>query len=249
MTISALSIVIGAALLVTPPPFLSNEEARAAALTLTTISFWATGIIPEYLTALLFFLFAMLFAIAPPQVVFSGFQSTAMWMIFSGLIISVAITITGFGNRIAAKLVRHLVGSYFRLIGGIVIIGILLAFFMPAGIGRVLLLLPIVLAIAEHFGFQNGSNGRKGVVMATVFGAIIPGSAILPANVPNMVLVGMSETQFQISPLYGEYLLLHFPVLGALKAIAIIGLILWLYPDRPANKDISEVLETGPGDP
>lgn len=246
MMIAALSIAAGVALLVHPPPFLSDEEARAAALTIITISFWATGIIPEYLTALFFFLFAMLFAISPPHVVFSGFQSTAMWMIFSGLVISVAITGTGFGNRIAAKFVRYLVGGYFRLIGGIVSIGILLAFFMPAGIGRVLLLLPIVLAMADHFGFQKGSNGRKGLVMAAVFGAIIPGSAILPANVPNMVLVGMSETQFQISPLYGEYLLLHFPVLGALKAIIIIGLILWLYPDRPANKDIAEVLETGP---
>lgn len=245
MIVSALSVALAIAFFVFPPAFLSEQESRAAALTVMTISFWATGIIPEYLTALFFFLFAMLFSISPPGVVFSGFQSTAMWMIFSGLIISIAITGTGFGNRIAAKFIRHLVGSYFRLIGGIVVIGILLAFFMPAGIGRVLLLLPIVLAIADNFGFQKGSNGRKGLVMATVFGSIVPGFAILPANVPNMVLVGMSETQFQISPLYGEYLLLHFPVLGGVKAVTIILLILWLYPDRPANADITEAVKTG----
>jgi di/tricarboxylate transporter len=48
-----------------------------------------------------------------------------------------------------------------------------------------------------------------------------------------MVLVGLSETLFHISPLYGEYLLLHFPILGILRAVVIVGLILWLYPDQP----------------
>ncbi|MFC1798308.1 SLC13 family permease [Thermodesulfobacteriota bacterium] len=192
VVIASLSIAAGIVLLIFPLSSLSHEEARAAALTIVVISFWATSVIPEHLTALLFFLFAMLFAIAPPQVVFSGFQSTALWMIFSGLIISLAMTGTGFGNRIAAGFIRHLVGSYLRLIGGIVTIGSLLSFFMPAGISRVLLLMPITLAIADHCAFHKSSNGRKGVVMATVFGAIIPGFGILPASVPNMIMAGLA---------------------------------------------------------
>ena len=63
---------------------------HGAALTLFAIGLYATRIIPEFLTAFAYFLVAMLFAVAPASVVFSGFQSTAFWLIFSGLIIGVA---------------------------------------------------------------------------------------------------------------------------------------------------------------
>jgi hypothetical protein len=47
-----------------------------------------------------------------------------------------------------------------------------------------------------------------------------------------MVLVGAMEKHYGLTPLYGEYLLLHFPVLGLIKTAVIFGLILWLFPDR-----------------
>ncbi len=112
---------------------------------------------------------------------------------------------------------------------------------MPSAMGRVVLLIPIGLAMANHFGFEKGSKGRSGVLMAIIFGSYFPAFAILPSNVPNMVMVGMAETQLQISPLYGSYLLLHFPVLGLLKAVLITGLIVCFFPDEPIRaKDSKE---------
>jgi di/tricarboxylate transporter len=51
----------------------------------------------------------------------------------------------------------------------------------------------------------------------------------------------MTESLYRYSPLYGEYLLLHFPVLGFLKAMVIIVLLLWLYPDRPMVEDCTAI--------
>ncbi len=226
-------------LLFSPAP-LVPAESKTAALSLVTIGFWATGIIPEYITALFFFLFAMLFAISPSDVVFSGFHSTAVWLIFGGLIIGVAINTTGLGKRIAAKATVYLHGSYLKIISGLVAAGILFSFLMPSAMGRVVLLTPIGIAIADHFGFDKGTNGRTGTLMAIIFGTYFPAFAILPANVPNMVMVGMAETQYQISPLYGAYLFLHFPVLGLLKAFLIIGMIVCCYPDQPMEKKYTE---------
>ncbi|MGZ5177246.1 MAG: hypothetical protein ACXWCW_24210 [Burkholderiales bacterium] len=45
--------------------------ARAAAVVFLTMTLLATGALPEYLTSLVFFVLAMLLAIAPPAVVFS----------------------------------------------------------------------------------------------------------------------------------------------------------------------------------
>lgn len=224
----------GLAVLLFPLGGFSPEQTRAAVLAIVAVGFWASGALPEHLTALSFFLFAMLFAVAPAGVIFSGFASAALWLVFAGLVLGVAVTGTGLGGRIAHCVARRLKGTYPALIGGTVAIGLALGFLMPSSMGRVVLLIPIALALAERFGFGAGSNGRTGVVLAAAFGSHVPTFAILPANVPNMVLVGASESLFKISPLYGEYLLLHFPVLGLLKAVVIVLLILWLYPDRPA---------------
>jgi hypothetical protein len=40
-----------------------------------TIVLWATSLLPEFITALLFFAAAMMAKIAPPEVIFGGFAS------------------------------------------------------------------------------------------------------------------------------------------------------------------------------
>ena len=231
------AIIIAGAWLGTALP---GTQGLTAALTITALLCWITGIIPEYLTALMFFTLAMLLAIAPSYIVFSGFNSAAFWLVFSGLVLGVGINGTGLGKRIAGKIATHLGNSYFKLINGLVCIGLVFGFFMPSSMGRVVLLVPIGLALADYFGFKKDSNGFVGIMLAIVLGSFIPAFAILPANVPNMILIGMTETLYDYSPLYGEYLLLHFPVLGLIKAIVISYLILWLYPDQPTiDKDKS----------
>ena len=60
------------------------------------------------------------------------------------------------------------------------------------------------------------------MVLATIIGSFAPSCAVLPANVPNMVLAGASETLYHLNIHYGAYLKLHFPVLGILKGVAIV---------------------------
>lgn len=210
---------------------------RGAAVTLFAVGLYATSVIPEFLTALLFFLIAVLLGVAPAGVVFSGFESTAMWLVFGGLVIGVAVKRTGLGERLAATMTGWFGNTYAGLIGGMVVVGVALAFLMPSTMGRVILLMPIVVALADRLGFEPGSNGRTGLVLAAALGTWMPSTAILPANVPNMVLAGTVETLYGISFTYGSYLLLHFPVSGLLKAVAIFMTIVLMFPDhaRPAG--------------
>ena len=221
-------------MLFVPVGDLGPQQGKSAGLAIIMIGLFATARLPEHLTALLFFLIAMLFSVSPPSVVFSGFQSTALWLVFGGLIIGVAMSTTGLGKRIAQAIANHLQGSYPRLVIGMSLVGVAFSFLMPSGMGRMVLLVPIAMEIANQFGFREGSKGRTGIILATVLSSFFPAFAILPANVPNLVFIGMAESQFGISPLYGEYLLLHFPVLGGVKLILVILVILWLYPDKPS---------------
>jgi len=231
--VAGLTVLAALLLAAFPPAGMPPEAAPAAGLCLAAIGLYATGALPEYLTAILFFLVAMLAKIAPAAVIFSGFHSTAFWLVFGGLVIGAGVRRTGLAERLARTISGRLGGGYPTIICGAVAIGVGLAFLMPSTMSRILLLMPILLAMAEGLGFGPGSNGRTGLVLSASFATMIPGFAILPATVPAMVLIGASETLYGIVPTYGSYLLLHFPILGLLKAAAIAALTIWLFPDRP----------------
>ena len=211
----------------------SPEASRSLALIFLTIGLWATAAIPEHLTALLFFALAMLFAVAPASITFAGFHSGATWLIFGGLVIGVAIHGTGLGAKVANRLAGLFGRTYSGIVVGLAAVGIALSFLMPSSMGRVMLLMPIALALADRYGFAEGSNGRTAIVLSMLLGAFLVPFSILPANVPNIVLLGLSEDIHGVVPTYGQWLAHHFPVLGLAKAAAGVVLILALFPDRP----------------
>jgi di/tricarboxylate transporter len=232
-------LVAGGVVAFLDPMGLGPTVAPIAGLVIGTIALYATGVTSEHVTALLFFTVAMVFAIAPPQLIFSGFASKAFWLVLSGLIVGAAINQTGLGARVARGLARMFPATYGGLLAGIVAVALTISFFMPSSMGRIVLLMPIALALADRYGLKEGRVGRIGVALTTGFACFNPPNGILPATVPNMVYVGAVEKQYGIAPLYGEWMLLHFPFLGLCKAILIWAVACFLFRDR-IDKDQSD---------
>ncbi|MDR3044087.1 MAG: anion permease [Desulfovibrio sp.] len=233
-------VAAGALLALYPPAALPPQAARPVGLAVGAIGLWVTAAIPEYLTALLFFLLAILLRAAPAATVFSGFHSATFWLVFGGLCLGVAMQHTGLGARMARGLLARTGTGYTALVRGLVAVGVLLSFVMPSSMGRIALLMPLAVSLAGAAGHGPGSAQRTGIVLAALFGALQPAFAILPANVPNMILAGSAENLFGHTLTYGRYLLLHFPVLGLLKAVAIATVVLRLYP-APAAGDADDM--------
>ena len=126
-----------------------------ALLTAVTIALWATARLPEYLIALLFFAAAMVLRVAPGETVFSGFLSSAFWLVLSGFVLGIAIRKVGLADRIACLLAARLSGSWPRLVGGVVLLTYALAFVMPSNMGRITLLMPIVMALGDQAGARQ----------------------------------------------------------------------------------------------
>lgn len=205
----------------------------AASVVVFSIGLWATGVVPEYFASIVFFFLAVTVARAPADVVFSGFSSTAVWLVFGGLVIALAVQSTGLGARIAAGSVGYFGRSYYSLLSRIVLTAALMGFFMPSNMGRVLVMLPIFLSLGEKLGFGRGSQGRVGITLAVAAGSIYPGFGILTASVPNVVLLGAAESLYGVHIGYAEYFLMHFPIISIVSILALPVLIMLLFPAVP----------------
>src|SRR5690606_15407031 len=152
-----LSLALAVLLAVGPIP---QPLGRNAAVVLVTLSLWSTGLVPPFLTSLIFFAAVLIPGLAPPDLVFAGFGSAAVWLIVSGFVIGAAITGSGLGGRIAGVLAPLVGSSYLRLILVMTLAAMALGFVMPSSVGRAVVLVPVGMALAEHLGLARGSNGR-----------------------------------------------------------------------------------------
>lgn len=230
-----MALVVAAAAIVffLPPPLgYSAQTMHAGALCLLVIGLWALAALPEHLVGLLFFLLAMVFAIAPASVVFSGFASGTLWLVLGGLIIAEAVNDTGLGIRFARFLIGRHTLSYRALIAAVVLVCSLMCVVMPATVSRILLLLPIMAALAQRLGLAPGTRGYEGVALAVIMTNYQVGTAFLPANAPNLVLAGAAETLYKVTFIYGEWLLVQLPVMGILKGVVVMSLVWLLFPDE-----------------
>jgi anion transporter len=205
----------------------------ALGITVVTVGLWATSWLPEYLTALLFFTVAAILKVVPLEVTFSGFSSAAFWLVMSGYVLGASIRKVGLADRIARLLEPRLAASWTRMAGGVVLLTYGLAFVMPSNMGRIALLMPIVMALADRAGMPAGNKGRIGLALAVGFGTYELSASILPANVPNLVMAGAVEATFKDSLHYLPYLVLHAPVLGVLKGVVLFGFVHFLYASKP----------------
>jgi anion transporter len=230
---TAIVVAFAAVVFFLPPPTgYSPQTMHAAGLCVLVVGLWALAALPEHIVALLFFLLAMVLAIAPAQVVFSGFASGTLWLVLGGLILAEAVNQTGLGVRFARVLTGRRTLSYRALIATVVLVCSLMCIVMPATVSRILLLLPIMAAVAHRLGLKPGSVGYDGVALAVIMTNYQVGTAFLPANAPNLVLAGAAETLYGITFTYGEWLLVQLPVMGVLKALLIIVLLWMLFPDE-----------------
>jgi anion transporter len=215
------------------------EMADSLALVAMAIGFWALGVLPEALTGLLFMLGAVAFVGLKPLTVFSGFTTTAFWLIFSGVILSASATKTGLSQWLAARFLeaRFAASGYRVRVALVVIFSAALALILPSTLARVAVLLPLVLALCDSVGYRSGSKGRTGLVLAVPIGTYIVPITFLPANLPNIVLAGSLESLYGVTLTFGPYILLHFPVIGLVNGIALVLILTRLFQEAPTPDD------------
>lgn len=213
------------------PPLMAN----AMAVVVFAIGFWALGIMAEALTGLVFLLVAVTYVGLEPHVVFSGFTSSAFWLIFSGAVLSAAASRTGLSRWVAGLIVskRFETLGYGARVAIIVLFCTALALILPSTLARIAVMVPLVLALCDRAGYAPGGSGRTGLVLAAAIGSYMVPITFLPANLPTVVLAGSLESVYGITLTYGRYLLVNFPVIGVIKGAALVTILTWMFRETP----------------
>lgn len=211
---------------------LHGNVLAVAVIVLLCLSYWATGWLPDFLVSLLLMFLLATGTSLGANVVFSGFTSSAFWLVFSGAVIGMALNVTGLGERVASRLAEHCGHAYGAALAGFVAIAFLLGIAMPSTLGRIAILTPIVLSFCDRVGLAPGRPGRTGLLLATALASCELSTAILPANLPNLVMAGTAETVLGLRLGYGEYAIALVPTLALVRGVVLVIVAMRLFPDQ-----------------
>ncbi|MCV0428677.1 MAG: anion permease, partial [Roseibium sp.] len=198
-----------------------------------SIALFATRVFPDIVAAFLVFLFSLGVAIAPASVVFSGLASGGFWLLVSGIILGVAVVTTGLGTRISNQMLALSGTSYSRAVLVMAMAGLLLGVLIPSTIPRVLILIPVAVALSASLGFEPTSRGAAGLCATAAAATLLPTYMIYTANLPTIVQFGALESLYAIKSTYSGYFLAQFPV--NLLRLAVLLLVLQRFSPDPQS--------------
>lgn len=211
----------------------NQKDLLLITLLMSTILFWATALIPDYQTSLIFLFTTLAFSLSTKEIIFSGFSSSAFWLVFAGMLIATAIKNVNLSLRLTSFFTRLHNPSYLKILVLVSFFAFGLAFIMPSGTARVVLLVPIGIIIAKSFSFNENSKGYTGILLTIILSTTLPAFTVLPANAPNMILSGLTYQIFDYELSYSYYLASNFLVLGLVKNVIIVALIYHFFKDTP----------------
>ncbi len=122
----------------------------------------------------------------------SGFGTSALWLLVTGFVITIAMTRSGVARRLALHMMRLLGRTPAGAIYSSMFANLLIAPLTPSNTARTAAMLPIIEGIAGAYGAAPGrSNFGKALFLSTTFTSNITGSAFLTGTIPNPVSIGL----------------------------------------------------------
>lgn len=207
--------------------FLNDDGAiwMAAGLGFAAIILFATRAVPEIVVAFGIFLTALAIGIVPRETVFAGLMSSGFWLLVSGIVLGAAITSTGLAARISAHLLAATGPSYGRAIFVVAAAGLALGVLIPSTMPRIIVMIPVAAALANHLQLAPDGKGAIGLVATAATATLLPTYSILTANLPTIVHVGTMDQLYRVQSTYSGYLFLQWPV-NALRFFLLVALMI-----------------------
>ena len=200
------------------PEGLSVAGKAALAVVVWACIMWITEAIPVGISGMLIpMLLVMSGAVKGFPKAASGFTTPVVFLCLAAFIFAAVMQAAGLDKRIALGLLHKLKA---KTVNGVIwtmfAANMVLSLIIPAANARAATLLPVVNGITNMFGDTPEERaGKKAIVIQTlVYGSMISGMCIMTAHLPNLVLVGLFESELALNLSYIDWFKLQWPYLG-----------------------------------
>jgi DASS family divalent anion:Na+ symporter len=166
-----------------------------------------------------------------------------MWLIFSAFLFVRAVTLTGFGMRLAYLFVRRFGHSALSLAYSLVASNVILAPFIPSDTGRGgAIFYPITQSLARAFGSEPGPTGRSGTFLMLVgfHSNYIASALFLTSMAANPLIADLAAKIAHVDLSWGRWALATLAP-GLLSLIIVPYVIFRLHP--PESENVSAARE------
>ena len=248
--VGVLAALLLAAGFLAPLDLLPAAQQRALGIALFSLLLWTAQPVAIAWTSLAVLLLLPTSGLLDFGQTFAPFSGSTIWLVFSGMVLSLMVSESGLGDRLARASLPLLAGGRLRLLLGLHVLGLIAAFLVPSGVVRVLLLMPVAVALIRALDPEAEDPALPpAVTLSIVHGTYYGGAGILTGTVPNIIVAGQLEAVTGRVVYWGEWLLWMFPVIGALRTLlcAAVIWVLWGRRLRPLPQRYPAAAEEGSG--
>ncbi|PZP33776.1 MAG: hypothetical protein DI603_06700 [Roseateles depolymerans] len=157
----------------------------------------------------------------------SGFSSTAVLLVAAALFLAVALKHTGLDRRVALLVMSRVGLSPARLTVGAMLVGFVLALFIPSATARVGAVIPIMVGITAALGLPVGSTLGATLMIVTAQACSIFNMAIKTGAAQNIISLNFMQATFGHGVTWGQWFLTALPFTVGMS-VALFFTAMWL---------------------
>ncbi len=218
-----------------PLSSLTAVQQRALGIALFALISWSAQPIPIEISSLAVLLLLPASGLLDFAATFAPFAQPTIWLVFSGMVLSLLLSATGLGDQLAQRIQPMIAGGgQWRVLIGLHVLALASSFLVPSGVVRVLLLMPIGISLTQAVAPSGGEATRRwgaAITLSLVCGTYFGGCGVLTGSVPNLVVIGQLEAVTGRVVFWGEWLRWMFPVIGAARTVLCLGIV-WAVAGR-----------------
>ena len=261
-------IVYGAILMLPTPAGLTASGQVALGLLALVIILWISECVSPAASAIVLTGMAVLGLMGHPlteggapmtsssalAVMLTGYSSSAVLRVAGALFLAVALKLTGLDRRVALLVMSKVGISPARLIIGAMIVGFVLALFIPSATARVGAVIPIMVGIVTALGLPVASSLGATLMIVTAMICSVFNMGIKTGAAQNLISLSFMQGSFGVNISWGQWFITALPfTLGMCVTMFVVALLI-LRPQVPEAGEAqrrlqAELDELGPVSP
>lgn len=195
---AAAGALVAAVLIATCPiPGLSYQATAVLGILIMAIVWWITGVLPEFVTAVVMAVLFVVVAGISVGVTFSTFASSTWWLLLSAFTLGVGMKTSGLMRRIALAIVRKFPRTFRCQVVAQLVTGTVLGPLIPSLAVKGAMLAPLAMSIGDELGYERQGKRATGLFAAMLVGIRTVAPTIVSASVTGYALMATLPADVQ----------------------------------------------------